>query len=172
VFASVPDGRLEGRRVLPSQELAAFIHHYWSLHWELRTPFTGESLPHPAARIVLEERDGAWRAEVEGVRTGRFAKQRSGSGQVFGVQFRLATFQPLLRAPMHCLTNRVVSAADVCGRELDAWAHATLLEPTLEAKIATMASVVPNNPAAPPTARRWAVGTLRGQPGKCTSQLH
>jgi AraC-like DNA-binding protein len=122
--------------VLPSQELAASIHHYWSLHWELRTPFTGEALPHPAARIVIEARGRACLAEVEGVRTGRSTKQRSGSGQVFGVQFRAAAFQPLLGASMQSLTNRVVPAADVLGREVDAWARATLREATLEAKIA------------------------------------
>jgi AraC-like DNA-binding protein len=141
--------------VLPSPELAAFVHHYWSLHWELRTPFTGEALPHPAARIVLEERDGVCRAEVEGVCTSRSAKQRSGSGQVFGVQFRAAAFQPLLGAPMQSLTNRVVPAADVLGCEVDAWARATLLEPTLEAKIArTEAFLQSRLPDLPPEVER------------------
>jgi AraC-like DNA-binding protein len=155
VFASVPDGRLEGRRVLPSHELSACIHHYWSLHWELRSPFTGEALPHPAARIVLEERDGACRAEVEGVCTGRIAKQRVGRGQVFGVQFRPAAFQPLFGAPMQRLTNRVVPAADVLGREVEAWARATLQEPTLEAKIArTEAFLLARLPSLPPEVER------------------
>jgi AraC-like DNA-binding protein len=141
--------------VLPSQELAVFIHHYWSLSWELRTPFTGEALPHPAARIVLEERNGACHAEVEGVCTSRSTKQRSGRGQIFGVQFRAATFQPLLGAPMQSLTNRVVPAVDVLGCEVDAWARATLLEPTLEAKIArTEAFLRARLPGLPPEVER------------------
>jgi AraC-like DNA-binding protein len=130
------DGRLEGRRVLPSRELAAFVHHYWSVHWQLRAPFTAETLPHPAARIELEEQNGAMRAEVTGVRTGCFAKRLTGSGQFFGVQFRPAAFQQLLRAPMASLTNRVVPVAQLLGDDANAWVRALQAEPAFEAKFA------------------------------------
>jgi AraC-like DNA-binding protein len=141
LFASVvdpADGRIHGRRVLPSPELAPFIHHYWLVRWELRTPFIADTLPHPAGRIELEEHDGTWCMQIAGVRTGRFAKQLTGVGQFFGVQFRAAAFQPLLRAreSMARLTDRVLPVARILGDEANAWAHSIRVEPTLEAKVA------------------------------------
>src|SRR5262249_20853860 len=141
LFASAidpADGRIRGRRVLPSPNLAAFVHHYWLVRWELRTPFIADTLPHPAGRIELEERDRTWRAQIAGVRTGRFAKKLSGVGEYFGVQFRAAAFHPLLpaRESMDSLTDRVVPVARILGGNAHVWARSIRDEPTLEAKVA------------------------------------
>ena len=127
--------------MLPSPELAPFIHHFWSVRWALRTPFVAEALPHPAAQITLEEgapgdEAPACLAQLAGVRTGRFAKSRVGDGQAFGIAFRPAMFQPPLRASMASLTDRIVPLANVLGPEADAWARAVLAAPELGAKIA------------------------------------
>lgn len=134
--APAPDGRVEGSRALPPPALSPFIHHFWSVRWVLRTPFTAETLPHPSVRITLEEGAGARHAEVVGLHTGRLAGRREGEGQVFGITFRPAMFQPLLRASMTNLTNRVVPAAQVLGPGANAWARAIHAEPELDAKVA------------------------------------
>jgi AraC-like DNA-binding protein len=122
--------------VLPPAGLSAFVHHVWSVRWALRTPFTAETLPHPSVQVLLEETGGAQRAEVAGVRTGRFARTLTGEGQVFGIAFRPAAFQALLRASMTSLTDRVVAAGDVLGTDTNAWARAILAEPDLAEKVA------------------------------------
>lgn len=132
------DGGIRARRVLPAPELAGFVHHYWSVRWDLQTPFFADTLPHPTGRIELEEHHGVWRAQVIGVRTGRFAKRHTGVGQFFGVQFRAAALQPLLRArePMAALTDRALPVARVLGESADAWASAVRVAPTIEAQVA------------------------------------
>jgi AraC-like DNA-binding protein len=156
LFASAvdpADGCIRGRRVLPAPELADFVHHYWSVRWELRAPFFADTLPHPAGRIELEEHDGAWRAQVVGVRTGRFAKRHTGVGQFFGVQFRPAALQPLLRArePMAAMTDREMPVACVLGESADAWANAVRVAPSIEAQVAlTEAFLLTRLPSIPP----------------------
>jgi AraC-like DNA-binding protein len=120
---------------LPSETLAPFVHHLWSVRWALRTPFTAEALPHPTAQFLFEVGSGAPRAEVAGVRTGRFSRRLVGSGRVFGITFRPAAFQQLLRAPMSSLTDRVVPIGSVLGREGDAWAREILDASELDEQI-------------------------------------
>ena len=122
--------------MLPPAELAPFVHHFWSVRWVLRAPFAAETLPHPSVHIALEERAGARRAQVVGVHTGRVVGRREGEGQVFGITFRPAMFQPLWRAPMTTLTNRAVPAAQVLGPGAGAWARAIHAAPELGAKVA------------------------------------
>jgi AraC-like DNA-binding protein len=168
---------MHGRRVLPSPELAAFIHHYWLVRWELRAPFIADTLPHPAGRIELEEHDGTWRMQIAGVRTGRFAKQLTGVGQFFGVQFRPAAFQPLLRArqSMASLTDRVLPVARILGDEANAWARAIRVERTLEAKVAmTEAFLVTRLPTLPPEVARMrdlVEGVATDRTLRCVEQL-
>jgi AraC-like DNA-binding protein len=143
--------------VFPAPELADFVHHYWSVRWELRAPFFADTLPHPAGRMELEEQDGTWRAEVVGVRTGRFAKRHNGVGQFFGVQFRAAALQPLLHArqPMAAVTNRTLPVAQVLGESANEWASAVRVAPTLEAQVAlTEAFLLTRLPSMPPEVAR------------------
>ena len=126
--------------MLPPAELAPFVHHFWSVRWALRTAFTAEELPHPAVRIILQERVEGRLAELVGVHTGRLAMRRAGEGKAFGITFRPAMFQPLLRAPMTHLTNRIVPAEQVLGSGADAWARTIHAEPALEGKIAIASS--------------------------------
>ena len=100
VRRSVPDGLLEGERVLPPASLAPFVHHLWTVRWALRTPFAAETLPYPSAHLRFELDGGVRRALVAGVRTGREQVRRKGTGRAFGITFRAAAFQHLLGAPM------------------------------------------------------------------------
>ncbi len=105
----------------------------------MRASATAETLPHPSVHIVFEEQVGARREEITGVPTGRFVKHLAGSGHVFGIKFRPGMFQPLLRAPMTSLTDRVIPVRKVFGSEGDAWARSTHDESELDAKIALAA---------------------------------
>jgi AraC-like DNA-binding protein len=114
------DGWFDPRRILPSLELSPFVHHFWSLRWALRTPYLGEVLPHPTVSLLVESRAGVQHAEIRGVHTGRFSRRLEGEGQVFGIAFRPAMFQPILGASMASLTDRIVPVEQVLGAKTDA----------------------------------------------------
>ena len=124
-----PDGLLVSRRVAPSEALAPFVHHFWAVAWDLRTPFTAEGLLHPTACLTVEL---GGQQEVAGVRTGRTEMIRQGAGRVFGITFRPAAFQHLLRAPMSSLTDRTVRVARVLGKDGELWARALIRAPEFE----------------------------------------
>jgi AraC-like DNA-binding protein len=126
------DGLLVGRRLAPSEPVSPFVHHFWAVEWDLATPFTADTLPHPAACITVER---GHRHEVAGVRTGRTQAIRKGAGRVFGITFRPAAFQRLLRAPMSSLTDRAVPIATVFGREGEVWARALIEAPEFEESV-------------------------------------
>src|SRR5579872_1554903 len=94
-----PDGLLDGRRFVPSPQLAPSIHHYWSIRWSLRSPFKGEALPHPAAQILRVASSAERSAVVLEVRSGTLARTLTDEGETFGVSFRPVMFQALLGAP-------------------------------------------------------------------------
>jgi len=123
------DGLLVGRRVAPPAALAPFVHHFWAVAWDLRTPFIAESLPHPTACLTVEL-GGAH--EIAGVQTGRARTNRRGAGRVFGITFRPAAFQQLLRAPMSTLTDTTVPVATVLGQDGARWARALVRAPEFE----------------------------------------
>jgi AraC-like DNA-binding protein len=120
---------------MPPTRLSPFVHHLWWVRWALHTPFDAEALPHPSAQIVLEVEDDVQRATVAGVRTGRLAMRREGAGEAFGITFRAAMFQPLLRASMTTITGRVVPLAHVLGSKSGAWASAIHEEPDVARKL-------------------------------------
>lgn len=131
-----PDGRTEHERILPTEELASFVAHFWSVRWWLAAPFTVETLPHPSVHVVIEwDHAGAARAEVSGVHRGRFTRSLVGQAQVFGVKFRPATFRSLLGAPVASLTDRVLPVGAVFG-DGDELARAVVAAPDLAARIA------------------------------------
>lgn len=131
-----PDGLLDGRRILPSADLAPHVHHFWSVRWALRSSFTAEALQHPSAQILHLDVAGQTRAEVLGVHTGRLARCLSGEGRIFGVTFRPVMFQPLLRASMATITDRVVPLQRVLGSLAEAWARAIHEADDVDEKVA------------------------------------
>jgi AraC-like DNA-binding protein len=150
-----PDGLLDGRRVLPSAALAPHVHHFWHVRWSLRTPFTAETLPHPAMQFLAVDEAGRRRAELLGVQTGRVARTLSGEGQVFGISFRPAVLQPLLQGSMASFTDRVVPLVRALGAAATAWTRALHAAQGTDAKIALteafLADLLP--PVGPPLAR-------------------
>lgn len=135
--APKPDGLLVGRRFVPSAQLAPYIHHYWAIRWALRSPFEGESLPHPAAQILRIASSAERKAVVLGVPSGALARTLSDEGETFGVSFRPVMFHALLRAPMESITDCVVPLAHVLGATAARrWARAIDATPDAEEKVA------------------------------------
>lgn len=131
-----PDGLLDGRRFVPSPQLAPHIHHYWSIRWSLRSPFKGETLPHPAAQILRIATSAERSAVVLGVPSGALARTLTGDGETFGVSFRPVMFQALLGASMASITDRVVPLEHVVGTSARRWARAIDAARAPEEKVA------------------------------------
>lgn len=132
------DGHIEHRRLLPRASLTPFVAHFWSVRWDLASPFEAETLPHPSVHLVFEARDAApLRAEIRGVMTGRFTTRLEGCGEVFGIKLRPAAFP--LGVPMARLTDRVAPLDRAFG-DAALLAGSVLAAPDLEAKIAAAES--------------------------------
>lgn len=116
---AVVDGTLEHQRIVPADDLADRIAHLWTVRWDLGRSHLAETLPHPSIHLVLE----GGRAELAGVARGRFTRRLVGRGQVLGVKFRPAAFQPVLGRSLATLTDRVIAASTVMGRPLVALAR-------------------------------------------------
>jgi len=122
-----PRGVLNSRRLLanvwharyePSDDLASFIEHYWTVEWDLTEAKVVETLPHPSVHIVLEP----GLAQLAGVSTAKFKRTLEGRGRVFGVKFRPGGFHAFLAQPVSEFSNGVFALGDVLGpdaRSLD-----------------------------------------------------
>lgn len=108
-------GAIHHERFLPTDALAPFIEHTWSVSWDLRgePPFLAETLPHPSVHVIFERGS----AQVHGLSTSRFSRRLTGVGRVFGIKFRPATFGPLLGAPLSRITNERTSLRAVFGAD-------------------------------------------------------
>lgn len=121
--APAPDGRLDGRRAWPSARLAAHVHHLWSVRWSLRSPFRAETLPHPAAQLLVFDDGGPLRAQLLGVPAGRLSRSLAHEGQIVGVTFRPAMAHPLLNTSMASVTDRAVPLDELLGPGAKPWAQ-------------------------------------------------
>jgi AraC-like DNA-binding protein len=99
-------------RYHPSEDLASFVEHYWTVEWDLATPRTAENLPHPSVHLVLE----VDRAEIYGVMRRRFSRVLQGKGRVLGVKFRPGGFRAFVAQPVVELTDRRLPLQQVLGR--------------------------------------------------------
>lgn len=105
--------RFQHQRQAPCEALQSWIEHFWHVGWDLEglPAQQQETLPHPNVQLVLE--DG--QARLWGVHSGRFVKQLSGRGWVFGIKFRAAAFQPFWGQAVSQLANRSIAAEAVFG---------------------------------------------------------
>ncbi|MCP3138643.1 helix-turn-helix domain-containing protein [Pyxidicoccus xibeiensis] len=122
-----PAGKIVHERFAPSPELEHYVQHFWSVRWDLRdeAPVVAETLSHPCVHLVFEQGKG----RVVGVPRRRFRQRLQGQDRVFGIKFRPATFQPLLRAPVSSITDRMLGLRTVFGARSDALRRAILGEP-------------------------------------------
>jgi AraC-like DNA-binding protein len=116
-------------RRLPGPELAAFIAHYWTIRWNLAEgqSYLQETLPHPNVYMVFEDR----RLMVAGVSTRKFTRLLQGREHVFGIKFKPGGFHPFLQRSVSGLTDQIVAASSVFGKDADGL-EATLTAATKE----------------------------------------
>ena len=98
-------------RYHPSEDLAPFVEHYWTVEWDLREPQMPETLPHPSVHIALE----ADRAELFGVMRRRFTRVLQGQGRVLGIKFRPGGFRPFVTRPVADFTDKRLPLQQVLG---------------------------------------------------------
>jgi AraC-like DNA-binding protein len=105
-------------RYLPSSGLTPYIEHYWTIEWNLAEPVLRETLPYPAAHILLEP--GV--ALVGGVHTRKFSRMLEGESRVLGAKFQPGGLRPFLTRPMSDFTDRTFPLHEIFGppaRDLD-----------------------------------------------------
>lgn len=100
-------------RYWPSDDLAAFVHRYWIVRWDLRgrEPFVQDTLDYPCVNLVFERGHTA----VFGPETGRSSKRLEGQGQAFGVKFWPGGFYPFARAPLTRFADAAVGLREALG---------------------------------------------------------
>ena len=102
-------------RRLPAAELADCIAYHWTVSWDLqeKPPHLQETLPHPNVYMVFEFD----RLVVSGVSTGKFTRLLEGRGRTFGVKFKPGGFRSFLQGPVSSLTDRIVAANEIFGKD-------------------------------------------------------
>ena len=98
-------------RYWPSDDLAPFVEHYWTVEWDVSEPQLRETLPHPSIHLVLE----AGREELSGIHTRKFSRTIEGKSRVFSAKFRPGGFRPFIERPVSSLSERVWDLPDVLG---------------------------------------------------------
>lgn len=100
-------------RYLASEELSAFVEHYWVVEWDRRglAPHRAAVMSHPSVHVTVSGQH----AEVAGVVLGRYERVLEGVGRVFGIKLRPGAFYPLVRRPVSTFTNRSVPLGEVFG---------------------------------------------------------
>ncbi|HJW32448.1 MAG TPA: helix-turn-helix domain-containing protein [Holophagaceae bacterium] len=101
------------RRYQPEPPLAPFVQHFWPVAWDLPTPVTRETLPHPTVHLVVE----AGRSGLAGPSTARFVRTLEGRGRALGIKFHPGCFRPFWRGPVSELADRVVPLGEAFGPE-------------------------------------------------------
>lgn len=109
-------GRFEHFRYLPSDDLAEYVEHFWTVRWDLRglPPHRAETLPHPSVHLVFEQGVGG---RIGGIARGKFTTALTGQGGVFAAKFRPGGFHAFFKRPIATLTDRRVAVGELWGRE-------------------------------------------------------
>lgn len=134
LFQGPPLGEVTHRRYHASPDLAFFIEHFWTVHWNLAglPAKTVETLPHPSVHLVFEP--GA--TLLGGVRKSKFARTLAGKSFVFAVKFRPASFHSFYGNDLSTLTNRTFYPSKLFGPEFHALEEQVLSAVSTEQRLA------------------------------------
>lgn len=110
-------------RYAPSEELAAFVKHFWIVSWDLsgQPPYVQDVLPNPCVNMVIE----SGKTAVYGVAKSKQSRLLQGKGRVLGVKFKPGGFYPFVKWPISRLTGNSIGIDGIFGAEAD------LLEQTI-----------------------------------------
>lgn len=124
----------------PTNALADWIEHYWTLTWDLRghAPFSQKILSYPSINLTLENDNGAALADVYGVPSGTFTRTLTGYGECFSVKFKPGAFYPFWRESAARLTGRRIAVGELFGPAGEGLASLLADVPAAEARLAAM----------------------------------
>lgn len=125
--------RTRHERYLPSDDLAGYVEHYWTVAWDFRgeEPYRVETLPYPSVHVLVEPGS----ARVGGVNRGKFVAMLEDEGWVFGIKFLPGAFRPFFGAPISRLTDRAVPIRRIFGAAGEKYARAVRAAPDTDARI-------------------------------------
>jgi AraC-like DNA-binding protein len=123
-------------RTGPADDLAHLVERHWVVSWDLRgrPPYRQEVAGHPCVNLVFEPRGAA----VFGVQRRPDARTLEGRGWGVGTKFRPGGFYGFYGRPVHELTDRFASLADVFGADGARLAHDGHAVPDPAANIAAV----------------------------------
>lgn len=131
-------------RYHPAPDIGAWVEHYWLIRWDLcdQPPHIQENLPYPCVHLALEQEitpDTHYEAAlIYGVVTGKFTRTLTGTGQVFGVKFKPASFYPILQSSVAALTDHVIPLTQIFGPASQDLSHTIFALPDDMDRIAAM----------------------------------
>ncbi|TBL76036.1 helix-turn-helix domain-containing protein [Paenibacillus thalictri] len=111
-------------RYAPSEEVGAFIKHYWIVSWDLthQAPYLQDVVPNPCVNLVVEPN----KTFIYGAAKSKFSYFLQGKGLVFGVKFKPGGFYPFIKRPVSALTGNPLDVKSVFGVEAAALEQAIL----------------------------------------------
>lgn len=102
-------------RHAPSPELAGHVDYHWFVGWDLPDGAAHDQQVIPQPRIHMAAEEG--RLLVHGIGRKPFVRHLTGRGHTLGASFLPAMFRPLLGRAVNEITDRVVPASDLLGRD-------------------------------------------------------
>ena len=118
VLKTAAAGRYRHERYHPSDDLEAYVEHYWVVEWDLegRAPERAETLPHPNVHMIFEP-DG--KSRIRGASHAKFSRLLEDKGGVFAVKFTPGGFYPFVNIPVSRFSDTTTSIHKVFGSEGD-----------------------------------------------------
>lgn len=112
-------------RYLPSPELARFVEHHWTIHWDLRgqLPYTFGFMPHSSVNFSITMN----RAWIIGATSGVYEYEMKDTGSSVGVIFKPGGFYSFWKKNISVITDKEIEAAEVFS-EMDAVFRHSLLD--------------------------------------------
>ncbi len=103
--------RFELGRYLPSSELAPFVEHHWTIHWDLRgqPPYISEVLPHSSINFAFTVERG-W---ITGITTGMYSYEVKDTGSIIGTMFKPGGFYPFWKKNIATITDQEIDTVTV-----------------------------------------------------------
>ncbi len=103
--------RFELSRYLPSSELAPFVEHHWTIHWDLRgqPPYISEVLPHSSINFAFTVERG-W---ITGITTGMYTYEVKDAGSIIGTMFKPGGFYPFWKKNIATITDQEIDTVNV-----------------------------------------------------------
>lgn len=101
----------------------------WIVEWDLAEPHVQETLPHPAAHLVLERGS----SRIVGMMRGRFVRELAGRGMVVGLALRPALLPCFTGEP--AWTTRGMHALSTLWSDVDVLERAVLDAPDDDARV-------------------------------------